>query len=582
MDFKKIPNINHLWGALMIEELTRCKVEYFCLAPGSRPAPLSVAVARNPKAKPFVHFDERGLAFHALGYAAGAKRPVVLICTSGTAVANFMPAVIEASKKKLPVIVLTADRPPELRQTGAVQTIDQVKIFGNYAKWSMDMPCPDAAIDPAYVLTTIDQAVYQATTATPGVIHMNCMFREPLAPVKDRTDIRRLTLGLNLWKRSDKAYTVYHFTPAAAINDMDAIVKNINTIKNGLIVIGKVGGKSDRQAVLKLATKLGWPIVADISSGLRLGCSDQHVIHYFDHLLLSSKIQRWLKRTDGVIHLGGRMTSKRYYDWVGQRKNMSTMMVLDHPLRNDQTHQVTRRIHVPVSVFVDAVMPLVKKRRASALLKVLGRTDQTADVFIDRFLREDGHLNEPLAARLVSRAIPAEHGLFLANSMPVRDMDLYAAIDGHSVHVNGHRGASGIDGTIAAACGFAQGLKAPVTLMIGDLAVLHDLNSLAMLKDSPYPVTVVILNNGGGGIFSFLPIAQFEDVFEQFFGTPHGVDFPEAARMFALEYAKAATPKDFLTAYSKAVRGRNSTIIEVSSDRVENVKVHKLLQQVPL
>ncbi len=582
MDFKKIPNINHLWGVLIIEELTRCKVEYFCLAPGSRPAPLSVAVARNTKAKPFVHFDERGLAFHALGYAAGAKKPVVLICTSGTAVANFLPAVIEASKKKLPLIVLTADRPPELRQTGAVQTIDQVKIFGNYAKWFVDMPCPDAGLDPAYVLTTIDQAVYQATASTPGVVHINCMFREPLAPVVDRTDIRRLTTGLNTWARSDQAYTTYHPGAVAAINDMDAVVKNINAIKNGLIVVGKMSGKSDQQAALKLATKLGWPVIADISSGLRLGCSDGHVIHYFDHLLLSSKIQRWLKRTDGIIHLGGRMTSKRYYEWAAQRKNMSTVMVLNHALRNDPFHQVTRRVHAPVGVFVDAVMPLVKKRRASALLKALGRADQTTDVFIDRFLREDGHLNEPLTARLVSRAIPVEHGLFLANSMPVRDMDSYAAIDGHSAHVNGNRGASGIDGTIAAACGFAQGLKAPVTLMIGDLAALHDLNSLAMLKDSPYPVTVVILNNGGGGIFSFLPIAQFEDVFEQFFATPHGVDFIGAARMFALEYAKASTPKDFLAVYTKAVRGRNSTIIEVSSDRAENIKVHKLLQQVPL
>ena len=172
-------NINHCWASLMVEELTRLGADYFCVAPGSRSSPLVIAVAQNKNAKSFVHFDERGLAFHAMGYAAATQKPAMLICTSGTAAANFFPAVIEASKKKLPLIVLTADRPPELRQTGAAQTIDQVGIFGKYTQWATDMPCPDTNIDPQFVLTTMDQAWYQAMRNR-GVVHINCMFRQPL------------------------------------------------------------------------------------------------------------------------------------------------------------------------------------------------------------------------------------------------------------------------------------------------------------------------------------------------------------------------------------------------------------------
>jgi 2-succinyl-5-enolpyruvyl-6-hydroxy-3-cyclohexene-1-carboxylate synthase len=180
MNFPKLPNANHLWSSLIIEELIRNGVDYFCLAPGSRSSPLAVAVATNPRAKSFVHFDERALAFHALGYASAPRKACAVITTSGTAAANLFPAVIEASKKKLPLVILTADRPPELRYTGANQTIDQVKMFGDYVRWQFDMPCPTADIPANFVLTTIDQAVFRANGEVKGPVHINCMYREPL------------------------------------------------------------------------------------------------------------------------------------------------------------------------------------------------------------------------------------------------------------------------------------------------------------------------------------------------------------------------------------------------------------------
>jgi len=209
MEIQKAPNINTLWGEFIIEELIRDGVEFFCLAPGSRSTPLTAAVALNKKAKSFVHFDERGLAFHALGYVSALRKPVALICTSATAAANFLPAIIETSKKKLPLIVLTADRPPELQKSGSDQTIDQIGIYGKYVKWEFNFPCPTTDIRPEFVLTTIDQAVYQAKTGTPGPVHLNCMYREPLAPLGRLQDFSKYVKDLMGWAKSQGPYTSY-------------------------------------------------------------------------------------------------------------------------------------------------------------------------------------------------------------------------------------------------------------------------------------------------------------------------------------------------------------------------------------
>jgi 2-succinyl-5-enolpyruvyl-6-hydroxy-3-cyclohexene-1-carboxylate synthase len=575
-------NINHCWGSLIIEELSRLGVDYFCVAPGSRSSPLIIALAQNKKLKSLVHFDERGLAFHAMGYSAATKKPAVLISTSGTAAANFFPAVIEASKKKLPLIVITADRPPELRQTGAVQTIDQVGLFGKYVQWATDMPCPDTKIDPGFVLTTIDQAWYQAVR-NHGVVHINCMFRPPLTLAKSSEDLKAYAKPLNRWVRSKGPYTDYvRGSGSAAIFPVPlTITRRLDAIKNGLIVVGKIGNADEGQLVLSLAKKIGWPIFADVSSGLRLGQDHPNLIHYFDHLLLSEKILDRLS-FDGVLHLGGRMTSQRYYDFVHKQDPSEYIMVLDHALRNDPNHQVSLRIEASVSDFIQTVMGLIKPRKSSTALNVLSKANKIADKALESFFANDETVSEPRIARLVSQLIPGSQGLFLSNSMPIRDMGNYADFKGSVVSVNGNRGASGIDGLIASAAGYARGLDKPVTLMIGDLAALHDLNSLSMLRDLPVPLIIVLLNNGGGGIFSFLPIAEFKEGFEKFWGTPHSYTLASAASMFELNYSQPMDAVHFKKVYAQALRSQTSTIIEVITNREENVKVHQAVNRVIL
>jgi 2-succinyl-5-enolpyruvyl-6-hydroxy-3-cyclohexene-1-carboxylate synthase len=569
-------NINHCWGTLIIEELSRLGVEYFCVAPGSRSSPLVIALSQNKNVQKFVHFDERGLSFHAMGYVAAAKKPAVLICTSGTAAANFLAAVIEASKKKLPLIVITADRPPELRQTGAVQTIDQVGLFGKYAQWATDMPCPDIKINPEFVLTTIDQAWYQAMRYH-GVVHINCMFRPPLTLAPTTDDLKTYIKPLNRWERSKKPYTEYVTGfESIALPMPKRIAARLDGVKNGVIVVGKVSGIDEANLVLHLAEKLGWPIFADVSSGLRLGQDHSHLIHYFDHLLLSDKIVDQLS-FDGVLHLGGRMTSQRYYDFILKQSPAEYIMVINHALRNDPNHQVSLRIETSVGNFIQTVIGLLKPRKASMALKLLSKANKSKDAAIEKFLGEDQGLSEPRVARLVSQMIPEGQGLFLSNSMPIRDMANYADFKGKHVFVNGNRGASGIDGIIASAAGYAKGLDKPVTLMIGDLAALHDLNSLAMLRDLSVPLIIVVLNNGGGAIFSFLPIAEFKEGFEKFWGTPHSYTLSNAAAMFELNYSQPMDVEHFKKVYTQALKSQTSTIIEVITNREENLKIHQKL-----
>ncbi|MGA1865063.1 MAG: 2-succinyl-5-enolpyruvyl-6-hydroxy-3-cyclohexene-1-carboxylic-acid synthase, partial [bacterium] len=264
-------NLNILWSSLIVEELVRNKVTCFCISPGSRSASLTVSAARNVKAKPTVFYDERGAAFYALGYAKATGNPAALICTSGTAVANYYPAIIEASMDRIPLIVLTADRPPELLETGANQAIRQPDIYGEYVRWQFNLPCPDDEIPPSMVLTTIDQLVYKARRSPAGPVHLNCMFREPLAPVSKKINPGYQKKILS-WQGSDTPFTT--LSKPALTPDKETInrmVEIISSARRGLLVAGRLNTKEEIEAVKRLSVRLKWPVYPDIASGLRIG-----------------------------------------------------------------------------------------------------------------------------------------------------------------------------------------------------------------------------------------------------------------------------------------------------------------------
>jgi 2-succinyl-5-enolpyruvyl-6-hydroxy-3-cyclohexene-1-carboxylate synthase len=566
--------VNQLWAYLIIEELVRNAIDYFVISPGSRSTPLTVSVAQNSSTQHIICVDERGAAFHAVGYARATGKPAVLICTSGSAAANYFPAVIEAATDGVPMIILSADRPPELRQTGANQTIEQVNLYGAYPNWQFDLPCPTAEIEPKMVLTTIDLAVDRSQQSPSGVVHLNCMFREPLAPTNAPID---LPVSLQQWQISGAPYTRYagKLTIPAAV-EIQSLISIMHRSIKGVVVVGKLKSAVEIKAVLRLAAKLNWAVFADIQSGLRLSDDLPNLIHYFDLLLLTER-SILLDRIDTVIQFGTRIISTRWLKWLEQNPPIHYVAIVNDAERHDPSHLVSLRIEADIAELCTRLARDLLPSSQSPWVRKLRHTSDSIGVSVDKFLKT-ARLTEPSIARIISQLIPAQHGLWVGNSMPIRDLDMYGVKDKIGVRIGANRGTSGIEGAIAAATGFAAGLQAPVTAIIGDLASLHDLNSLALLQRSLQPVVVIIINNDGGGIFSFLPIAKSTDIFEPYFGTPHGLNFAHAAAMFKIDYYHPLDRSEFIANYTQSLELERTAIIEVTTDRSKNWQLHQDLQ----
>jgi len=566
---KPAANLNIFWSSLIIEELIRQGCNYFCISPGSRSTPLTVAVAQNKKAISRIFYDERGASFHALGYARATGKPAVLICTSGTAAANYYPAIIESCQDSVPLIVLTADRPPELRAAGANQTIDQVKMFGNYVNWFFELPTPDANISPQFVLSTINQAYFKSMHSPKGPVHINCMFREPFF---SENELPLNDISSNL-KESIKPYTTFQFTENNILPDSELIEK-INKSERGILIAGKMDNHSESKAVYKLAEKLNWPVFADITSGLRIGTDSELIIEHFDLALLSNSFKNSLK-PEMVIQFGKRFVSKRLQNFLNELKPENYLVIDDHPDRFDPTHIVTDRIVGNISKFCENLVPSIKDNIDKNWIENIYKVNNSINELINNEFGSRSDLSEITTARIISKNIPQNSNLFLASSMPIRDMDMFAIKSNNNISIAANRGASGIDGTTASAIGFAEGNYSAVTLMLGDLAFIHDLNSLHQLASSKYPVFIILINNSGGGIFSFLPIANQKDVFKEYFSTPHDLTFKSAADLFKLKYYNPKSTTELISNYQSANNEQKSAIFEITTDQEENFNLHK-------
>lgn len=544
---------NDRWAHLIIDFLYRQNVEYFCVSPGSRSTALTLALAHHPKAKAFVHFDERGTAFHALGYAKATGKPAAIIVTSGTAVANLFPAVMEASLSHTPLILLTADRPPELRDVGANQTVDQVKLFGNYVRLAIDLPCPTSAISESYLATSIAQSVFMAMHAPKGPVHLNCMFREPL--FSENKVEHRIFPAIN--------YTESSLQPSEAL--LEKWAKAFSEYDKGIILLGSLPSDTPFASIEKLSKKLGWPIFPDIFSGFR---TSNHAITHYDLILKS--IPEMGAQT--ILHLGDRLVSKTLLEWLQKAKMERSFQVLDIPLRSDPGHLMTDRVLCDPALFCTAILPYIEEKD-STWMDEWTFYDQKVGAILADFFENEEQLSEPSLFFYLQQALGADAALFLGNSMPVRDAQLFLG-QKESGPIFGNRGVSGIDGNIATSVGIAQGLQMPVVSVIGDLATLHDLNSLAQMKKAEYPVILVVINNYGGGIFSFLSVAKKQDVFEEFFATSHTLSFEMAAKLFDLPYYNIQDRSTLMEHHF-----HTSCVIEINTNRQENFLLHQKLYQ---
>lgn len=572
--------MNGRWARALVTALSELGVGHYFLSPGSRSTPLAIAVFES--GAPFsMHYDERGSAFAAVGFAKASRRPAAWITTSGTAVANGLPAVVEASMSNIPIVLLTSDRPPELRNTGSNQTIDQVNIFGKYVREFIDMPPPTADVSVDEPIHKAKIALRALASSSPGPVHINCMFREPLVDPDNSfpdTAAEASAIASGDWKVASPI-------GIPDSEDVNRLAATLGKSTRGIVVAGRLKSYDEEKAVAELAEHFGYPIFPDIQNGLRIGWpSSPNVVPNFDLLLQARRLagNSVIDSPDVVLHFGDRMTSKYLYAFVDDssiqqyRISASTTPVdptrsLDSTIIGDVATTCRMLVESPVNGDRDG------EQDAGT---TYGETWRERSTLVNSLMEDEqglvSDLTEPSVARVVSSLIPEESNLFLAASMPVRDMDSFARYRGHPFQVFANRGASGIDGTLGTAIGVARGNGKSTTVVIGDLAFLHDVNSLAM--DSGVDAfVIVVINNDGGGIFSFLPVSSHSTYFEPLFGTPHGIHFEGAARMFDYSYSNPQTLSAFKEAYMQATLSGGKSIIEVTTDRKANVDLHRHL-----
>ncbi|MCB1110193.1 MAG: 2-succinyl-5-enolpyruvyl-6-hydroxy-3-cyclohexene-1-carboxylic-acid synthase [Chlamydiia bacterium] len=546
--------LNDLWAHFLIKELIHHGVRAFCLSPGARSTPLTVAAGRHPLAETFVHYDERGMAYHALGLSKGSRQPVALIVTSGTAVGNLLPAIMEAYHDHVPLIVLTADRPPELRDCGANQTTDQVKIFSNFVQWQEDLPCPDDSISTSYIGTTVAQAMSRALKEPRGPVHLNCMFRKPLLSSEPKSSYQSPPMAqtsLSLGKRLLEE------------KDMERIADELAEYERGLILVSGTTEVHDLETLYGLSRTLQWPIFPDIFSSVRGGGRGYGVIPYYD-LILKAIGAHEDYAPDAILQLGDRFVSAKLTDWIASKKPKVHCHVSPHADRKDHTHCVTHRAQTDMAHFLTHLPRFLSGRPPSAWLKDWKELNRLTSKGVSSYFEVHQEFSEPFLFHALKDAIPPSAALFFSNSMNVRNGEAFFVPESPVGPIYGNRGLSGIDGNIATACGLARGCGKPVIAFLGDLAFLHDLNSLAQLKD--LPVKLIIVNNEGGDIFHFLPTGNQTPLFT----TPHSHVLKHAAPLFNLPYENPQNLGDMA-----ALLGDPSPLlIEVKTAQGQNTAIH--------
>ncbi|MEO5904618.1 MAG: 2-succinyl-5-enolpyruvyl-6-hydroxy-3-cyclohexene-1-carboxylic-acid synthase [Gemmatimonadaceae bacterium] len=567
-----------------VDELVRAGVRHVCVSPGSRSTPLALTIAANRALRIWTHIDERSGAFFALGLARSLQEPVALLCTSGTAAANFLPAIVEAKNSGVPLLVLTADRPPELRDVGAAQTIDQNRLFGAHVKWFVDVALPDEAPDLLrYVRTLACRAAAHAKATPPGPVHLNFPFREPLVPAPIAAPHGLSPADKSAWTgRADGApwVRVEDSPPAISEAAATALAEKLNAAERALIVCGPQPDSSLAAPLAALAKSLGAPLLVDPLSQVRWGAHDRDpLIDRYDATLRDYPIADLLL-PDFILRIGAIPTSKTLNEYL-KRQSGAPLVVVDPARWPDPSLLATEIIHADPRIVCETLLPMIEPGGAQRSLVWLQRwndVNSTAGAALDRHICALDETFEGRTLNDVVASLPETATLFVSSSMPVRDLDAFGAGDARSIRVLSNRGANGIDGVVSSAMGAAAANRetgaGPLVLVIGDLALYHDMNGLLAAKLHSLDATIVVINNDGGGIFSFLPEAAHDEHFEKLFGTPHGLDFERVAELYDAVYQRANDSASLRQAVANGASGTGLHIVEIRTDRTRNVELH--------
>jgi 2-succinyl-5-enolpyruvyl-6-hydroxy-3-cyclohexene-1-carboxylate synthase len=570
-----LTNANTALASAFVEELARGGLRRAVVSPGSRSTPLALALWRQPEIEVTVIVDERSAAFFALGAAQASGEPAALLCTSGTAVANYHPAVCEADESALPLIVLSADRPPELRGIGAGQTIDQIKLFGSAVRWFCEVGTHAADDDGLLHYRSVAcRALAAAGGETrPGPVHLNLPWREPLAPVPAEGTVTA-TDPLALEGRDGRpltAVTRIDLEPSAFL--LDEVGGHIGDAISGVIVAGRQLDPELREPLAHLARASGFPILAEPTSQLRCGPHDRsYVVAGYDLLLRNEHFARSVV-PDLVLRFGEMPTSKPLRTWLGA-SDASEIVIDPYGRWNEPSNRAAAILRAdPTELAAGWATRLEKEPRAAPEHWLAA--ERAAQAVIETELGNASPISEPALHRALGDAHSNGDLVYTASSMPIRDQEAFLAAGSADALFLCNRGANGIDGLISSGIGAAHASDRPTTIVSGDLGLLHDIGGLAALRDVSTPVRIVVIDNDGGGIFHFLPQEQAlgREEFEVLLGTPRGVDTAKAAALFDLPHRRLGSLDDL-----PAALAAGTGLIEVKTDRQSNVEAHRRLQ----
>ncbi|MDI3340691.1 MAG: 2-succinyl-5-enolpyruvyl-6-hydroxy-3-cyclohexene-1-carboxylic-acid synthase [Sphaerobacter sp.] len=573
-----------------VDELARAGVRHVVFAPGSRSTPLAVMLARHPDIRLWAHLDERSAAFFALGMAKARQEPVAVVCSSGTAAANFLPAAIEARYARVPLLLLTADRPHELRDVGAPQAIDQIHLFGRAVKWFVDAALPEATPGLLrYARMLAARAAATALADPAGPVHLNFPFREPLMPLPPEG----YTPDDGLAEAAPGPIAVSRAPRVPDPAAVRALAAELVAARRGLIVCGPQTDPALGPAVVRLARALGFPVLADPLSHVRCGPHvDDVVLDSYDAFLRDAVLVERLA-PDLVLRFGAMPTSKPVLLYLQRHPAARHIVVDGGDGWEDPALLAARVVHAaPTHLCAALCAELARDSVAPPLSQSWERgpggegprspwltTWQAVDrvtrtAIADRLARLDELFEGKVFAELAA-LLPEGSTLFAGNSMPVRDLDTFFPRSRRAIRFLANRGANGIDGVISSALGAVATGEGPLVLAIGDISFYHDMNGLLAARLHQLSATIVLLNNDGGGIFSFLPQAAYPEHFETLFGTPHGLDFRPVADLYGAAYTRVATWDAFREAVAQGVAAPGLHIVEVPTDRARNVTLHR-------
>jgi 2-succinyl-5-enolpyruvyl-6-hydroxy-3-cyclohexene-1-carboxylate synthase len=569
-------DIHRLLGAF-VDELARCGMRDACTSPGSRCTPIVLSLAHEPRLRCHSHVDERCAGFFAVGLAKASGLPVAVVCTSGTALAELLPAVVEAHEARVPLIVLSADRPPELRDVGAGQTIDQLKIFGNFGKWFFEVGTHEATAERTHWTRMLAcRAFWTALGGRPGVVHLNFPLREPLVcdePLGPAREGR--PHGAPFVSRPPRAPD----STAAATTLRDLI----GSARRGILVAGRHERDTPLgQSAAAFCEVAGWPLMADPMSRARRG--DAAIAHYDAFLREPGFVREHAPEV--VVRVGDLPVSKPLRTWLASLTDTRQIALDAEGAWQDPANVVADSLAAEPATTLMALSSTLERSPIDADLDWLdswrSADERTAEAILG-VLAACG-CGEPSVAAELGVLLPPEATLFVASSMPVRDIETFWPVRPDPPRVLCNRGANGIDGTVSSAFGAAAAGRGPVVLLIGDVALAHDIGGLLAASRLELKLTIVLLNNEGGGIFDFLPVsesrlAQQGDHYTRHIATPTGLDFAHAAVLYGLSHETVADIASFRAALEQALAAPGSAIIEVRGERTANVELHRRVWQ---